>query len=155
MSAFRLLLTLVFFYGVSEAAETAADLDDFDIDVLDSSAFRDGTVAKKTAYNSTFPEFSKTADKDGGSLEEMLKVYDTRAVAQAWHKHEGLLSLSCRQDMHSFLMALDRSELWALKGKFPSFPSCTIHPKFWLLVIFCRVREPPFILAYFTPMLRG
>lgn len=80
----------------------------------------DGIVMKinnKNLVNKMMSENMLAGKVENDHLVDLLKVYDIRSIGKSWNRRSKFLTSGCRHNMHSFLSALDKSELWALKSK--------------------------------------
>lgn len=74
-------------------------------------------INNKNSVNRMMNENMLAGKVQTDHLSDLLKVYDVRSIGKSWNRRSKFLTSACGQNMHSFLTALDKSELWALKSK--------------------------------------
>lgn len=79
----------------------------------------DGSVMKinKNWVNKMMSERMLAGKVENDHLVDLLKVYDVGNIGKSWYRNIKYFTTGCRRNMHIYLSALDKSELWALKGE--------------------------------------
>lgn len=97
--------------------------DDFFAEVGDKFSYENNTTESriyKIAKNLATDSVNRSLfgePKENDRLANLLRVYNVGVLEKVWFKENRGLTNVCRQNMNVFLEALEKYELWALKGK--------------------------------------